>query len=200
MVACPFPAPAADAAGDNRSNALDLRLVPFPKSVSVAETGHFPRPLFCEIADFGVDAVHRTLNPELTAAGLPLPAIRRLGSSLPCFRLSAETRAVAWPAAPQQGAPDGYTLEVRPDGIVCANGPAGSVHGLQTLCQLIRADRQQDTLPSDASDDTRRERYFRAHWAVRRMALNNPLLNFDTLLFVKCAPTMFPHMSDQHYA
>lgn len=54
-------------------------------------------------------------------------------------------------------------------------------------------------LSPDASDDARRELYFRAHWAVRRMALNNPLLNFDTLLFVKRAPTMFPHMSDQHY-
>ena len=31
------------------------------------------------------------------------------------------------------------------------------------------------------------------------MALANPLLNFDSLLFVKRAPGMFPHMSDQHY-
>ena len=31
------------------------------------------------------------------------------------------------------------------------------------------------------------------------MALANPLLDFDTILFVKRAPGMFPHMSDQHY-
>jgi len=31
------------------------------------------------------------------------------------------------------------------------------------------------------------------------MALANPLLDFDTLLFVKRAPGMFPHMSDQFY-
>ena len=35
--------------------------------------------------------------------------------------------------------------------------------------------------------------------AVRRMALANPLLDFDQILFVKQAPSMFPHMSDQFY-
>ena len=44
-----------------------------------------------------------------------------------------------------------------------------------------------------------RELYFRARWAIRDMALKNPLLNFDSILFVKRAPGMFPHMSDQHY-
>jgi len=34
---------------------------------------------------------------------------------------------------------------------------------------------------------------------VRELALANPLLSFDSILFVKRAPTMFPHMSDQHY-
>ena len=41
--------------------------------------------------------------------------------------------------------------------------------------------------------------YIRARWAVREMAFGNPLLNFDSILFVKRAPGMFPHMSDQHY-
>ena len=45
----------------------------------------------------------------------------------------------------------------------------------------------------------RRDLYFRARWVVREMALGNPLLNFDSILFVKRAPGMFPHMSDQHY-
>ncbi len=45
----------------------------------------------------------------------------------------------------------------------------------------------------------RRALYFRARWVVREMALANPLLNFDSILFVKRAPGMFPHMSDQHY-
>lgn len=36
-------------------------------------------------------------------------------------------------------------------------------------------------------------------WAIRRLALRNPLLDFDEILFVKRAPTMFPHISDQYY-
>jgi len=46
---------------------------------------------------------------------------------------------------------------------------------------------------------TRRELYFNARWAIRRMALANPLLDFDDLLFVKRVPGTFTHMSDQYY-
>ncbi|MHC4334592.1 MAG: TolB-like translocation protein, partial [Planctomycetota bacterium] len=41
--------------------------------------------------------------------------------------------------------------------------------------------------------------YLGARWAVRRMALRNPLLDFDAVLFAKAAPTRFPHISDQYY-
>jgi hypothetical protein len=41
--------------------------------------------------------------------------------------------------------------------------------------------------------------YFRARHAIRAMALANPLLDFDSILFVKRAPSMFPHLSDQYY-
>ena len=37
-----------------------------------------------------------------------------------------------------------------------------------------------------------------ARWTVRKMALSNPLLDFDTILFVKRVPPAFPHMSDQY--
>jgi len=63
----------------------------------------------------------------------------------------------------------------------------------QTLREVLR----QATAGLD--DQSRRALYFRARWAVREMALANPLLNFDSLLFVQRAPGMFPHMSDQHY-
>jgi len=52
---------------------------------------------------------------------------------------------------------------------------------------------------ADASPEAQRKRYFDARWAARRMALKNPLLDFDAVLFVKAAPTRFPHMSDQYY-
>jgi hypothetical protein len=51
----------------------------------------------------------------------------------------------------------------------------------------------------NASDADRQVLYFEALRAVRRMALANPLLDFDTILFAKRAPGMFPHICDQYY-
>jgi hypothetical protein len=41
--------------------------------------------------------------------------------------------------------------------------------------------------------------YLQARRVARRLALKNPLLDFDDLLFVKRAPGSFTHMSDQYY-
>lgn len=49
------------------------------------------------------------------------------------------------------------------------------------------------------SDNASRRLYLEACWAVRRMAMRNPLLDFDSILFAKAAPGLFPHMSDQFY-
>jgi len=54
-------------------------------------------------------------------------------------------------------------------------------------------------LAEDAPEKIQRELYFQACWAVRKMALSNPLLDFDTILFAKRAPGMFPHVCDQYY-
>ena len=54
-------------------------------------------------------------------------------------------------------------------------------------------------LPAGAPDGARRRLHLDAHAAVRRLALRNPLLDFDTVLFVTGAPGRFPHLSDQHY-
>ncbi len=67
---------------------------------------------------------------------------------------------------------------------------------LQVLDQA--AARLKALADGDSEADVR-ELYFRVHWAVRKMALANPLLNFDSILFCKSAPTRFPHMSDQFY-
>jgi hypothetical protein len=73
------------------------------------------------------------------------------------------------------------------------------VHVDRPLEVLRQIQREFRALPSAAGPEPRQSLYFRAHWAVREMALANPLLDFDAILFVKRAPTMFPHMSDQHY-
>ena len=59
--------------------------------------------------------------------------------------------------------------------------------------------RKSQAPAQDAPSNVQRDLYMQARWAVRRMALANPLLNFDSILFVKRAPGVFPHMSDQYY-
>jgi len=54
-------------------------------------------------------------------------------------------------------------------------------------------------LAADTSDEDQRKLYFQARWTVRKMALANPLLDFDRIVFAKRIPPAFPHMSDQYY-
>jgi len=64
---------------------------------------------------------------------------------------------------------------------------------------LGQAVAEAQKLPPHAPGEARRDLYLRVRWAVRRMALKNPLLNFDALVFVKRVPGSFTHMSDQNY-
>ena len=41
------------------------------------------------------------------------------------------------------------------------------------------------------------ENYMAARRAIRETVFQNPLLDFDSVLFAKTSPSMFPHMSDQ---
>ena len=66
----------------------------------------------------------------------------------------------------------------------------------RTLHGLARRLKQ---LAADAPDEVHRKLYLQARWAVREMALSNPLLDFDRILFAKRVPPAFPHMSDQYY-
>ncbi|MHC4084092.1 MAG: HzsA-related protein [Planctomycetota bacterium] len=54
-------------------------------------------------------------------------------------------------------------------------------------------------LAEDTPEKVQRKLYFQACWTVREMALSNPLLDFDSILFAKRAPGMFPHVCDQYY-
>lgn len=65
------------------------------------------------------------------------------------------------------------------------------------ILQQIRA--KLAGLSSDGSDASRQPLYLEARRTVRNLALRNPLLDFDSILFVKSAPGRFPHMSDQFY-
>ncbi len=81
-----------------------------------------------------------------------------------------------------------------------ASPAAPGLHGVldaesETLQQVQAAVEQ---LPADAPDARRRELYMRARFAVRRLALANPLLDFDDLILVRGAPGTWSHMSDQY--
>src|SRR5208282_5487644 len=76
----------------------------------------------------------------------------------------------------------------------CRNVPVAA--DLQRLRQI---DEQWKQLPPGASHESQRKLFFEARGAVRHLALRNPLLDFDKILFVKQAPGRFPHMSDQFY-
>ena len=65
--------------------------------------------------------------------------------------------------------------------------------------KLVQIGERLSQLPADASQDACRPLYLEARWTVRSLAMLNPLLDFDSILFVKSAPTQLPHMSDQHY-
>ena len=127
----------------------DLRLVPFPKRLYLA-VGHFSfdQPLTLESSEHQSSLAPQLLNSELRRAGLPELAVRRLPSTIPAFRLTAGKHSLTLPTLPDQPSSESYALDVRPNEIVCAaKAPAGLFWGLQTLCQLIRANRQGAALP-----------------------------------------------------
>lgn len=101
------------------------------------------------------------------------------------------TAAIDWPVVLQQTVERGRKL----------------AEVLQSMHSPVAADRQileqvaQQVATYDATTqtDSWQQAYFAARWAVRRMLLNHPLLDFDSILLVKRAPTQFPHLSDQYY-
>ncbi len=149
VAVAPWLTPRSGAAETEPIKPDALRLVPFPKHIE-AQPGAFAlgQAAVLEVAGDLPESLARVLNAELQRAGLRPVEARLLDSSAPAFRLAAANRPLLPPAPPSEGAPEGYALDVRADGIVCAaKTPAGLFFGLQTLCQLIRANRQGDALP-----------------------------------------------------
>jgi hypothetical protein len=70
-----------------------------------------------------------------------------------------------------------------------------AVSTLQAIADQAAALADDKTL----AGETRRCLLLQAHRIIRRLALSNPLLDFDDLLLVKRVPGSFTHMSDQYY-
>src|ERR1035437_9182684 len=146
---CLLLAAMAAAAQSGSGATQALRLVPFPKSVAL-EAGRFSfeKSLTFEISGGQGEMPAQLLNAELQRAGLREVRVTRLKSAVPAFRIAARKRSLILPFLAQQTSSESYALEVRANEIVCAAmDPAGLFCGLQTLCQMIRANRQGDTLP-----------------------------------------------------
>jgi hypothetical protein len=71
--------------------------------------------------------------------------------------------------------------------------------GVDTAPDLKALEDAAARLKADAPEEARRRLHLDVHATVRRLALRNPLLDFDEILFVTGAPGRFPHLSDQHY-
>ena len=133
-------------------DASALRLIPFPREVRL-EQGSFDlkQPLTLKVPRDIKVPLARLLVEELQRAGCPAPRIFSIPSpgKWPVLCLGPEegdfTSHTLWD--PKAGE-EQYALRITPKRIVCeAAGEAGLLHGVQTLCQLIRANRRGNGLP-----------------------------------------------------
>lgn len=127
----------------------NLRLIPFPKQISPAP-GSFSlnRPLTVQLPAAS-EPLLDLLQSELRLANLPIPQSQPLPNNSHALRLTT-TPADPLPAAQfrSDATSEDYLLQITPESIVIqAPERPGLLHGLQTLRQLIRANRTPDGIP-----------------------------------------------------
>ena len=94
------------------------------------------------------------LNAELQRAGLPTAQVKPSTASALAFRLACDAGPVKLELGGPEGSAEKHALAVRPTEVVAvAAEPAGLVYAMQTLCQLIRANRCDDALPCVSIQD-----------------------------------------------
>jgi hypothetical protein len=71
--------------------------------------------------------------------------------------------------------------------------------GVDTATFRKRMARIETAVKSEDDSAIQRSLFFEAKHLIRDLSLDNPLFDFDDLLFVKRAPGSFTHMSDQYY-
>lgn len=141
---------AAGAPGDGSDPVQALRLVPFPKEVELGQgTFLMDRPLALEAPAESTQQFGDLLAEELQRAQLPAPAVRAAPATESGWRWSLPgVRAVPALACRAAATAEDYALQVRPGEVTCvAPGPAGLYYGMQTLLQLVRANRRERGLP-----------------------------------------------------
>lgn len=134
------------AAGEEASS---LRLVPFPKEVRLEAGVHaLDRPLVIET---GRDAalLSRMVRAEIRRKGLPVPQTRANEALEHVLRIGPEPKkGTALPEFRGDATQEDYVLVVRPHVVVVRGwGASGLSLGVQTLCQLLRANQRDKGLP-----------------------------------------------------
>jgi hypothetical protein len=134
----------------------DLRLVPFPKEVRLAAGRvELSGPLVLEVSRAIAAPAVDLLIAELRRAGLEKPEVRWMPAT-PCRLALWRGRGGQWRRdgdahgdhAQLRKEPESYVLEARPAGVVGrAPQAAGLIHALQTLRQLVRANRRGTGIP-----------------------------------------------------
>jgi hypothetical protein len=141
---------AATASGSRAADDVAaLRLVPFPKEIRF-EAGEFDlRTIraFEATAD-RLPLLGNLLADALGRAGLKRPPDRPDAAAGYVLRAIGDGPAVPLYPLRDPGSDEDYTLRVAPGGVTIAGrGPAGLIHGVQTLVQLVRANRHGHGLP-----------------------------------------------------
>lgn len=138
------------AAYSRADDAAALRLTPFPKEVRL-EKGDFSldAPLTLEAPADRLSVIQGLLDAEFRRAGLPRPEARSIAEKRPLVRLVVrDGRAMEDVALRAKGTDEDYVLRVATGGaLVVGRGSAGLLHGVQTLVQLLRANRRGNRLP-----------------------------------------------------
>ncbi len=132
-----------------------LRLVPFPKEIARAEG------VFALTGDLALEApaerapvLAELLNAELARAGAKPAAIREAVSDRLAWRLISKAGGTLSAPDTPAGNTEAYALTVGTGHVACAaTSPAGLLHGMQTLCQLLRANRIGAAIPCLAIRD-----------------------------------------------
>ena len=143
-------------------DASELRLVPFPKEVTMAmgQRLSLKTTLQFHLHAKNRDILGTALLDELKRAGFPEPQLIEnefAGSEFLLLLVPVDTNSllVQLPPLPDQAGEGGgdvgesYTIHIKPNGIVCrGKGDVGLHYAVQTLCQLIRANADENgTLP-----------------------------------------------------
>ena len=141
---------------DDLAKPADLRLVPFPKEVR-CDTGVFKLngPLRIEAPADQAPLLGGLLGAELQRAGLARPEVAPVaGNRQVLYLIVPKTQARPECSLRKEGTDEDYALRVTPDGVAIeGRAPAGLLHGVQTLVQLVRANRQENRLPCISISD-----------------------------------------------